>query len=72
MANMLLSLAGIPLTAGFVGKFVDGEEKSLLLRSPPLAGSLTLAGLMLGVVWLGVYPAPVMQVIQSSVASLVS
>jgi NADH-quinone oxidoreductase subunit N len=107
---MLLSLAGIPLTAGFVGKFylfaagVEGALWLLLIvlvigsaiglfyylrivvvmyRSPPegamesgtahpssfaaLAGSVVLAVLTLSLVWLGVYPGPVIDIIQATV-----
>ena len=114
----LLSLAGIPLTAGFVGKFyvvAAGVEKDLWLLvvllalnsaiglyyylrivvamymspaeeagaganpadvpvatpSVSLAGGVVLAALTLLLVWLGVYPAPLMRVIQAAVATLV-
>jgi NADH-quinone oxidoreductase subunit N len=106
----LLSLAGIPLTAGFVGKFyilaagvgsalwalvvvlVIGSAIGLyyylrivvaMYLQPlpeqaapavplawPLAGSLVLAALTLLLVWLGVYPAPLLSVIQAAAASL--
>jgi len=106
----LLSLAGIPLTAGFIGKFyilAAGIESALwlpviilvvnsaiglfyylriviaLYTYPPpeaevsrvapslsLAGSLVLAALTLLLVWLGVYPAPLIHAIQTTIASL--
>lgn len=103
---MLLSLAGIPLTAGFVGKFYlvaagvssalwllvivlvlsssiglfyylriivaiyaapQGGEAAKQRVHLPLAGSLVLAVLTLFLVWLGVYPAPLIALIQSIV-----
>jgi NADH-quinone oxidoreductase subunit N len=109
---MLLSLAGIPLTAGFVGKFylfaagVEGALWLLLIvlvigsaiglfyylrivvvmyRSPPegamessavhpsfatLAGGVALAALTLSLVWLGVYPGPVIDIIHATVVLL--
>lgn len=109
LTAMLLSLAGIPLTAGFVGKFylvAAGSAAALwglilvlvassliglfyYLRvvaamyqrpadtspsaarpAPALAGSLILAGLVLLLVWLGVYPDPLIQMIQAALASL--
>jgi NADH-quinone oxidoreductase subunit N len=103
----LLSLAGIPLTAGFVGKFfilaagVGSALWALVIvlvvssaiglyyylrivvamylqplpgqAAPlawPLAGSLVLAALTLLLVWLGVYPAPLINMIQAAAASL--
>jgi len=36
----------------------------------PLAGSLVLAALTLLLVWLGVYPAPLINMIQAAAASL--
>jgi NADH-quinone oxidoreductase subunit N len=110
MAASLFSLAGIPLTAGFVGKFyvlLTGAESELWLlslalvlssaiglyyylrvvvtmylqpeekREPTaapaqsLAGSLVLGALTLGLVWLGVYPAPLIDMIQGVVSKLV-
>jgi NADH-quinone oxidoreductase subunit N len=104
----LLSLAGIPLTAGFVGKFyvlaagIGSAQWALVavliassaigiyyyLRivvvmyaylpeapsaaGPPLApplsllGGLLLAVLTILLVWLGVYPAPMMRMIQAA------
>jgi NADH-quinone oxidoreductase subunit N len=109
---MLLSLAGIPLTAGFVGKFyifaagVEGALWLLLIvlvigsaiglfyylrivvvmyRSPPegamesgavhpsfaaLAGGVALAALTLSLVWLGVYPGPVIDIIHATIVLL--
>jgi NADH-quinone oxidoreductase subunit N len=104
---MLLSLAGIPVTAGFVGKFYltvaagGAALWSLLIvmmvtsgiglfyylrivvamfmepaagtsaghdpsRVPVVAG-LTLGALTVALVWLGVYPAPLIQLIQVAV-----
>ncbi len=105
---MLLSLAGIPLTAGFFGKFYvvaagAGSALWLLLivlavnsviglyyylriivalysrpeqEAPAAAaisrsGSVTLASLTLLLIWLGVYPAPVIQLIQKMAQSLI-
>jgi len=98
---MLLSLAGIPLTVGFIGKFylvAAGVSASLWLpvvvlaltsgiglfyylrvvvaifaRPPqaapptaalPLAGGLTLAGLTVMLVWLGLLPSPLLEFIR--------
>lgn len=106
----LFSLAGLPLTAGFIGKFylvVAGAGSALwtlililiisstiglyyylrliiVMALPPqpetaqgatlpalsVAGSLTLAGLLLLLVWFGVYPAPLIELIQATVAGL--
>jgi NADH-quinone oxidoreductase subunit N len=116
LTAMLLSLAGIPLTGGFVGKFylvAAGAAAGLWLpvvvlviasalglfyylrilvavysrseeegaRSPdrsdephwvsaplPLAGGIALAGLTLVLVWLGVYPAPFVRLVQTLTA----
>ena len=102
---MLLSLAGIPLTAGFIGKFylvlagvgsalwllvvvlvltsgiglfyylrvilpmyerTSGEEEPAALSpSVPVVGGVVVAGLTLLLVWLGVLPAPVMEIIRT-------
>jgi len=104
---MLLSLAGIPLTAGFVGKFyvvAAGAGSALWLilfilvinsviglyyylrivvaiysrpeiaapSDPPLSrsGSVALTALSLLLVWLGVYPAPMIELIQKMAQSL--
>lgn len=107
---MLLSLAGIPLTAGFTGKFYlaaagvgsglgwlviilavtsviglfyylriviamfvpgPGEIGLPAARSPQsLTGSLVLAALVALLVFLGVYPAPLIDLIQSIASSL--
>lgn len=109
---MLLSLAGIPLTMGFVGKFyvaaagvgaslwllvlvlVLGSTISLFyylriiatmaaplpetaseqplvpaMPAPPVA-SATLAALVLLLIWLGVDPAPLMHLLETTVAQL--
>ncbi len=104
---MLFSLAGIPLTAGFVGKFyvvAAGADSALwlllvvlvinsviglfyylriivtlfgrpdreTLAEPALSrsGSAVLAALTLLLVWVGVYPGPVIQLIQKMAHSL--
>ncbi|MBI5576475.1 MAG: NADH-quinone oxidoreductase subunit N [Deltaproteobacteria bacterium] len=108
----LLSLAGVPLTAGFVGKFyilaagirveawlpvvtlvlgstiglfyylriivavysrLPGEGAGTAPFAPavPLAGIVTLAGLVLLLVGIGVYPAPLLRLIQAAAAGLV-
>jgi NADH-quinone oxidoreductase subunit N len=104
---MLLSLAGIPLTAGFVGKFyvvaagvgsglwllvviltvnsalglyyylriivalyTRGKEEMTAAPALSLSGSAVLAGLTVLLVWLGVYPVPVIQMIQKMVEGL--
>ncbi len=106
----LLSLAGIPLTAGFVGKFYvlaagagsglwwlvlilvvtsavglfyylrvlvvmyrlpsPEIEPSPVKLSISLGGSFVLGALTLLLVWLGVYPAPFIELIQTTLASL--
>ena len=106
---MLLSLAGIPLTAGFLGKFfvlLAGVQSALwvlvlalvinsaiglfyylrivvaMLSRPAegvregaprlsFGGGLVLVLLAFLVLWLGVYPAPLMRMIQGAVASLI-
>jgi NADH-quinone oxidoreductase subunit N len=106
----LLSLAGIPLTAGFVGKFyltvaaggsalwallvvmmitsgiglyyylrivvamymqpaAEGVVDATVPRVPIVAG-VTLAALTLVLVWIGVYPGPLIALIRSAVASV--
>jgi NADH-quinone oxidoreductase subunit N len=107
----LLSLAGIPLTAGFVGKFYlvaagvqsalwllviilvvnsaiglfyylrviavmymqlpERDEVSVPVSSLSLAGSAVLAVLALLLVWLGVYPAPVIEIIRKAIAGAI-
>lgn len=108
--GMLLSLAGIPLTAGFLGKFYivaagasagawalililvttsaiglfyylrivvvlyqqpaasDRAHEPIPLRAP--AATLVLAALTVILVWLGVYPTPLLRVIQRAIESL--
>jgi NADH-quinone oxidoreductase subunit N len=105
---MLLSLAGIPLTAGFVGKFyvvaagVDSAlwtliivlvmnsviglfyylriiiamysvsaDKTALTPGHSLSGHAVLVGLTILLAWLGIYPGPVINLIQKTVQSLV-
>ena len=107
---MLLSLAGIPLTAGFLGKFYivaagasaaawalililvitstiglfyylrvvvvlyqqpaagDQTREPIPLQAP--AATLVLAALTVILVWLGVYPTPLLRVIQAAIGSL--
>jgi NADH-quinone oxidoreductase subunit N len=99
---MLLALAGIPLTVGFVAKFyavaggvgaaawpavfalVAGsviglfyylriivvmstpaaEEEAVEFEAVPWAGGTTLAALTLILIWLGVYPPPLISLIR--------
>jgi len=105
---MLLSLAGIPLTAGFLGKFyivAAGVDSSLWLLviilvvnsviglfyylriivaiyarpvegAEPLAGrslsgNAVLAGLTIILVWLGVYPGPIIEIIKKTIQSII-
>jgi NADH-quinone oxidoreductase subunit N len=108
---MLLSLAGIPVTAGFVGKFYivaagvsaamwalililvvssviglfyylrivaalyEGLEATVsapaAMLSLPLAGSYVLAALTLLLLWFGVYPAPLLDLIRTAMTSLI-
>jgi NADH-quinone oxidoreductase subunit N len=109
LALSLFSLAGMPLTAGFVGKIylvAAGAGSALWLlvivlavgsavglyyylrwivvmyQQPdsvsepssgpalPLAGGAVLGLLLLVLVWLGVYPAPLLDLIETVVASL--
>jgi NADH-quinone oxidoreductase subunit N len=105
----MLSLAGIPLTAGFVGKFYilaagigsalwllviilivnsaiglyyylrivvamyrnASPEVSAAIPSLSLVGSAALAGLTLLLVWLGVYPAQLIRMIQTVIESFI-
>jgi len=107
---MLLSLAGIPLTAGFVGKFyvmaagigatlwllivslvvssviglfyylrvvalmftrmTDDEEIAITPRAGAMAGGVVLAMLTLILIWLGTYPAPLIDIITKTVVHL--
>jgi len=115
LAACLFSLAGMPLTAGFVGKFYlvaagVGADRWLLalalvvssaiglyyylrvvvamyrrpeeegeaqpgapaLRSTvPLAGGLALAALGLALLWLGLYPSPLLSLIEAAIAGLI-
>jgi NADH-quinone oxidoreductase subunit N len=103
---MLLSLAGIPLTAGFIGKFYivkagigsslwplvimlvinsaiglfyylrvvvalfrepDGNEHSATLLKVSLADGITLAVLTIFLLWIGVYPATLIELIQATI-----
>ncbi len=102
---MMFSLAGIPLTAGFIGKFYvltagvsaalwvlvillvvnsaiglyyylrivitmysspeeTGSPSGSLAQSISIAGGVVLAFLMITLVWLGVYPEPLIAIIQ--------
>jgi NADH-quinone oxidoreductase subunit N len=102
---MLMSLAGIPLTVGFIGKFylaVAGVSASLWLlvivlvmtsgiglfyylrvvvaifapppqtntpkETLPLAGELTLAGLTVVLVGIGLLPSPLLEIIRNMIA----
>jgi len=107
---MLLSLAGIPLTAGFLGKFYivaagasvgawalililaitsaiglfyylrivvalyqqpaasDRPHEPIPRRAP--ASTLVLAALTMILVWLGIYPTPLLRMIQAAIGSL--
>jgi NADH-quinone oxidoreductase subunit N len=106
----LFSLIGIPLTAGFVGKFLvltagvgatkwllaivlvvssaislyyylkiivamfrepEGEVSSSMKEAPiTLPSSLVLGGLILLLLWLGLYPTPLITMIQSAISGL--
>jgi NADH-quinone oxidoreductase subunit N len=95
---MLFSLAGIPLTAGFIGKFYlitagvsaqlwipvvtlalssviglfyylriivslyarNQHEQSTTLPRMPIAGGIVLAALTIMLLWIGIYPGPLM------------
>jgi NADH-quinone oxidoreductase subunit N len=107
---MLLSLAGIPLTAGFVGKFyltlaaggaalwsllivmmvmsgiglfyylrvvvamfMQSASDATALREAsriPFVAGLTLTALTVALVWLGVYPAPLIRLIRIAVSGV--
>ncbi len=109
LTAMLFSLAGIPLTSGFIGKFylvmagastaqwllvivlvltsalglfyylriivalysAPAEPMPTAARQLSLAGGIVLAVLTLLLVWLGVYPAPIIQLIQAMVGRLI-
>jgi NADH-quinone oxidoreductase subunit N len=45
-------------------------EGSVVVPSVPWAGGLVLAALTLALVWLGVYPAPLIDLVQRAVAGL--
>ena len=106
---VLLSLAGIPLTAGFIGKFyifttgVEGQLWFLLsmliigsaiglyyylrliytMLQPastnlkddpaaarmPLGTNLLMAAMVFAIIWLGVYPMPIIETLQSLAAT---
>jgi NADH-quinone oxidoreductase subunit N len=105
----LLSLTGIPLTAGFIGKvylLLAGAGSAVWLLAPALvaasaiglyyylrviltmaripetgeewktaprgagAANLILAVLALGILWIGVYPAPVLELIRGTAAAV--
>ncbi len=105
---MLLSLAGIPLTAGFIGKFyvvaagmgsalwllvmalvinsaiglfyylrivgavyAHPEEETAASPALSLSGKAVLAGLTISLVWLGVYPGPLIDIIKKTIQSLI-
>lgn len=108
---MLLSLAGIPVTAGFIGKFyvvAAGASATMwalivilvvtsaiglfyylrvifaMFENPPAGaelpphlapiaagGTVTLAVLVLLLVWLGIFPGPLLSVIRSAIAAIV-
>ncbi|MBI5057098.1 MAG: NADH-quinone oxidoreductase subunit N [Nitrospirae bacterium] len=107
---MLLSLAGVPLTAGFLGKFYivtagvnsslwallvvlvinsaiglyyylrvlialyshPAGEKTRPLESPvALTGNIVMTFLALLLIWIGVYPAPLINLIQIMLSSFV-
>ncbi len=108
LTAVFFSLAGIPLTAGFIGKFyvvaagagsalwllvialvinsVIGlfyylriiivmyeppyQEKSVPAVPIPLTGSVVLVVLAVLLIWLGVYPAPLIEVIHSMTAGI--
>lgn len=102
---MLFSLAGIPLTAGFVGKFIiitagagqslwlvvimmivnsviglsyylrivvalfaQPDTESTLTSGRSRSGSAALALLTVLIIWLGMYPGPVIEIIQKAMA----
>ena len=109
---MLLSLAGIPLTMGFIGKFyivtagveaslwmpvitvvigsiialfyylriitvmyasgpeATGEAIMLCAASPSFAESVTLAALALLLIWLGIFPTQLIDVLEGTMVDL--
>jgi NADH-quinone oxidoreductase subunit N len=111
LTTSLLSLAGIPLTAGFLGKFyvltagvgsalywlvvilviastiglyyylriivvmyqhtpVEAEAQGVP-SAPPIAGGIALIVLVTTLFWLGVFPTPLLSLIQSAIAGLI-
>ena len=105
MAGALLSLAGIPLTAGFIGKYyvvatgvqtslwvlvgvlainsviglyyylrviaamcrpVEAEPESVAAPVWSLSGGIALAALALAILWLGIWPEPLLQIIRAA------
>ena len=104
----LLSLASIPLTAGFIGKFyvltagigsalwllvlvlvgtsgiglyyylrivvIMAQDPGPAASTPPpvltFTGGLVLTALTVALIWLGVYPAPIVRLIEATAASL--
>ncbi len=106
--TMLLSLAGIPLTAGFIGKFTvvaagigsglwllviilavnsaiglyyylriivalytRTEEEKASGHELSRSGSAVLSGLTILLIWLGVYPGPLIALIKETIQSLI-
>ncbi|RJQ20519.1 MAG: NADH-quinone oxidoreductase subunit N [Nitrospiraceae bacterium] len=106
---MLLSLAGIPLTAGFLGKFYvvtagansalwplviilvitsaiglyyylriiivlyeqpEHEGPGPMLQHVTLTGHFVMTALAVMLIWIGVYPSPIISIIQAAVAGL--
>jgi NADH-quinone oxidoreductase subunit N len=108
---LLLSLAGLPPTMGFIAEVyvmtsgvemrltlpltalvigsviglyyylriivvllspVPGAAQPLVIRNFPRTGGITLAALIVLVIWLGIYPMPLISTIQQTTAGLVS
>ncbi len=107
---VLFSLAGIPLTAGFIGKYyviaagvnatlwwvlfmlvissviglyyylriiatmfygkVEGYETKSFHTSPSLGGGIVLTGVTVMLLWLGIFPADMIDLVKSMVVSL--
>jgi NADH-quinone oxidoreductase subunit N len=57
---------------GPVSRGVDFGLWTLDFRLVPLAAAVVLAVLVLALVWLGVYPSPVIDIIHSAVGGLLS